>query len=116
MERNHAKKYDCLIKNGTWKLVDPPYGTKLIGNKWVFKNKYKSYGTLDKHKSRFMAKELAHKEGVDYEENFSPTTKWATIRTLFSMAAQNGWKIHQMDLETAFFNGDLKENVFMSQP
>jgi hypothetical protein len=45
-----------------------------------------------------------------------PTTKWATIRTLFSMATQNGWKIHQMDVKTAFLNGDLKENVFMSQP
>eukprot|EP00253_Pinus_taeda_P012484 PITA_12484 len=56
------------------------------------------------------------KEGVDYEETFAPTAKWATIRTLFALAAQNGWKVHQMDVKTAFLNGDLKENVFMSQP
>eukprot|EP00253_Pinus_taeda_P035466 PITA_35466 len=54
------------------------------------------------------------KEGVDYE-TFSPTAKWATIRTLFALAAQNGWKVHQMDVKIAFLNGDIKENVFMSQ-
>ena len=79
------------------KAVDPPLGTKPIGYKWVYKNKYKVDGSLDKHKARLVA-------------------KWATIRTLFALAAQNGWKVHQMDVKTTFFNGDLKENVFMSQP
>eukprot|EP00253_Pinus_taeda_P026476 PITA_26476 len=63
-----------------------------------------------------VAKGFAHKEVVDYEETFSPTTKWDTIRTLFPLAAQNGWKVHQMDVKTAFLNGDMKDNVFMSQP
>eukprot|EP00253_Pinus_taeda_P001630 PITA_01630 len=80
------KEYDALIKNGTWKLVDPPFGTKPIGCKWVYKNKYKADGSFDKHKARLVAK------------------------------AQNGWKVHQMDVKTAFLNEDLKENVFMSQP
>eukprot|EP00253_Pinus_taeda_P028913 PITA_28913 len=84
------KEYDALIKNGTWKLVDPPLGTKPIGCKWVYKNKYKVDGSLDKHKARLVAKGFAQKEGVDYEETFAPTTKWATIRTLFALAAQNG--------------------------
>eukprot|EP00253_Pinus_taeda_P007440 PITA_07440 len=111
------KEYDALIKNGTWKLlVDPPFGTKPIGCKWVYKNKYKADGSLDKHKARLVAKVFAQKEGVDYEETFSPTAKWASIRTLFALAAQNGWKVHQMDVKTAFLNGGLKENVFMSQP
>ena len=61
-----------------------------------------------------MAKGFAQKEWVDYEETFSPTAKWATIRTLFALATQNGWKVHQMDVKTAFLNGDLKDNVFMS--
>eukprot|EP00253_Pinus_taeda_P031863 PITA_31863 len=110
------KEYDALIKNDTWKLVDPPFGTKPIGCKWVYKNKYKVDGSLDNHKARLVAKGFAQKEGVDYEETFAPTAKWATIQTLFALAAQNGWKVHQMDVKTAFLNGDLKENVFMSQP
>eukprot|EP00253_Pinus_taeda_P002980 PITA_02980 len=110
------KEYDALIKNGTWKLVDPPIGTKSIGCKWVYKNKYKADGSLAKHKARLVAKGFAQKEGVDYQETFAPTAKWATIRTLFALAAQNGWKVHQMDVKTAFLIGDLKENVFMSQP
>jgi hypothetical protein len=54
-------------------------------------------------------------QGVDYEEIFSPIEKWDTIHTLFSMEAQNGWKIHEMDVKTSFLNGYLKEDVFMSQ-
>ena len=103
------------MKNGTQKLVDPPVGTKPVGCKWVYKNKYKSDGSLDKQKARLVAKGYAQK-GVDYEETFSPTTKWATIRTLLSMAAQNGGKVHQMDVKTTFLNGYLKENVLMSHP
>eukprot|EP00253_Pinus_taeda_P036717 PITA_36717 len=83
------KEYDALIKNDTWKLVDRPFGTKTIGCKWVYKDKYKADGSLDKHKARLVAKGFAQKEGVDYEESFSPTSKWATIRTLFALAAQN---------------------------
>ena len=110
------KDYDAFIKNGISKLVDPPYRTNPIGCKWVFKNKYRSDGSLDKHKVRLVAKGFAQKEGVDYEETFAPIAKWATTHTLFSMATHTGWKIHQMDVKTAFLNGDLKENVFMSQP
>eukprot|EP00253_Pinus_taeda_P026103 PITA_26103 len=53
------KEYDSLIKNDTWKLVDPPLGTKPIGRKWVYKNKYKADGSLDKHKARLVAKGFA---------------------------------------------------------
>jgi hypothetical protein len=96
--------------------VVPLYGSKSIGYKWVFKNRYRSNGSYDKHKARLVEKGFALKEGVDYQETPPPTKKWATIHTLFFMAAQNGWKMNQMDAKTAFLNGDLKENVFMSQP
>jgi hypothetical protein len=81
------KDYDALIENGTWKLVDPLFVTKPIGCKWIFKNKYKSNVSLDKHKAKLLAKGFTQKEGIDYEETFAPTAKWATIHTLFALAA-----------------------------
>lgn len=57
---------------------------------WVYKNKYKSDSSLDKHKTRLVAKGYAQKEGIDYDEIFSSTTKWVTIRSLIAMFAQHG--------------------------
>jgi len=54
--KDAMKEYDALIKNGTWKLVDPPNGTKPIRCKWVYKNKYRSDGSLEKHKVRLVEK------------------------------------------------------------
>lgn len=102
------KEYDSLIKNGNWRFVDPPIGIKPIVCKWVYKIKYKAYGSLDKHKARLVAKGYAQKEGVDYKETFAPIAKWRTIGTLFSLLAQKGWKIHHMDVKPVFLNGDLK--------
>ena len=62
-----------------------------------------------------MAKGFANKEGIDHEETFASMEKWGTIHNLLALATQNGWKVHQMDVKTAFLNGDLKENVYMSQ-
>lgn len=110
------KEYDALIKNGTWRLEDPPVDIKHIGCKWVYKIKYKAYGSLDKCKVRLVAKGYIQKEGVYYIETFSPIEKWSTIRTLFFLAAQKWWKIHHMDVKEMLLNGDLKEDIYMFQP
>ena len=93
--------------------MDPPIGIKPIGCKWFYKIKFKKIGLVEKHKARLVAKGYAKKVGVDYKQTFSPTTKWGTIRTLFSLEAQKGWKIHHMDVKTTCLNGDLKEDVYM---
>lgn len=110
------KEYDALIKNETWRLVDPLVEIKPIRCKWVCKINYKLDGLFDKYKEKLVAEGYAQKEGVDYTKTFSPTTKWGTIRTLFSLVAQNSWKIHHMDVKTTFLNGDLKNDVYMFQP
>ena len=109
-------EYQSVMKNNTWQLVDLPPGKKPIGCRWIFKTKYKSDGTIDKYKARLVEKGYAQQEGIDYEETFAPTAKIKTIRMIFALAAQFGWKVHQMDVKSAFLNGDLQEEVYMTQP
>jgi hypothetical protein len=62
---------DALFKNGTWKLLDPPFGAKPIGCKSVYKNNYKSNASIDKHRARLVVKRYAQKEGI-YYDTFAP--------------------------------------------
>ena len=109
-------EYSALMKNKTWVLVDCPRGVKPIGCKWVYRIKYKADGSIDKYKARLVAKGYAQQEGIDYDETFAPTAKWNTIRVIMALAAQLGWKLYQMDVKSAFLNGDLTEEVYMTQP
>jgi len=68
-----------LINNGTWSLVHSFLGAKPIGWKWVYKNKCKVDGSLEKGKARLVEKYFSQKEGAEYEDNFGPIAKGATI-------------------------------------
>ncbi len=103
-----------LQKNHTWILSDLPPGKKPISCKWIYKVKYHTDGTLDKYKARLVARGFTQCEGIDYEETFSPTAKMSTIRILLAIAAQYGWKVHQMDVKSVFLNGELQEQVYMT--
>ena len=109
-------EYDSLITNKTWKLVDLPPGCKTIGCKWVLKRKLKSDGTIDKYKARLVAKGFKQKEDLDFFDTFSPVSRITSIRLLISIAAIHNLEIHQMDVKTAFLNGDLEEEIYMDQP
>lgn len=102
--------------NNTWSLVEIPAGRKPIQAKWVFKTKRNDNGEIVRHKARLVAKGCAQKHGIDYNETFSPVVRYASIRFLMALAIKNGYKIHQMDAITAFLQGDLEEEIFMSQP
>ncbi|KAL0385037.1 UNVERIFIED_CONTAM: Retrovirus-related Pol polyprotein from transposon TNT 1-94 [Sesamum radiatum] len=107
---------DSIMTNHTWDLVDLPIGSKPIKCKWIFKKKIKPDGSIDKFKARLVVVGYTQKEGVDYFDTYSPVTKIATIRTLVAISAINGLMIHQMDVKTAFLNGDLEEEIYMEQP
>ena len=110
------EEYSSIMKNNTWTLVELPHGKQAIGTKWVYRIKYKVDGTLDKYKTRLVAKGYVQQEGIDYEETFAPIAKMTTVRLVLAVATHHGWPVAQMDVKSAFLNGILKEEVYVQQP
>ena len=102
--------------NGTWSLVPRPSKRKVIGVRWVFKSKFHADGSLDKHKARLVVKGYAQRIGIDFDETFAPTARITSIRVVLALAGHHGWPIYQMDVKSAFLNGDLQEEVYVEQP
>lgn len=71
---------------------------------------------MTKHKAHLVAKGYVEKQGVDFEEVFTPVTRLETVRLLLALATKNRWEIHHLDVKLAFLNGELKEVVYVSQP
>ena len=104
------------MDNHTWELVNLLPGNKPLGSKWIFKRKVKADGTIDKYKARLVVKGYRQKEGLDYFDTYSPVMRITSIRVLVAIAAVYGLEIHQMDVKTAFLNGELEEEIYMEQP
>jgi hypothetical protein len=102
--------------SGTWELVDALVNQHPIGLKWVFKMKKDADGVVVKHKARLVAKEYVQQPRVDFEEVFALVAWLETVRVLLAYATNEGWPVHHMDVKSAFLNGDLLEEVFVSQP
>jgi hypothetical protein len=107
---------DSIMSNGTWEVVDRPYGCKPVGCEWVFKKKLRPDGTIEKYKARLVAKGYTQKEGEDYFDTYSPVARLTTIRVLLSLVGSHGLFVHQMDVKTAFLNGELEEEIYMDHP
>ena len=102
--------------NNVWTLVDLPKGRKAIDNKWVLKLKRKADGSVKRYKARLVTQGYTQQEGIDYEETFSPVVRFTSIRLLLSIVAHLDLELHQMDVKTAFLNGELDEEIYMQQP
>ena len=82
----------------------------------MYKIKRDPNGDIVKHKARLVAKGYVQRQGIDFDEVYAPIARLESVRLLIALAAQFSWKIHQMDVKSAFLNGDLSEEVYVSQP
>ena len=105
-----------MVHNEVWDLVELPEGHRKVGCKWVFKTKRDSRDNLERYKARLVAKGFTQKDGVNYKETFSPVSKKDSFRIFMALAAHYDLELYQMDVKTAFLNGNLNEEVYMDQP
>ena len=103
-------------KNKVWELVPPPEDKSVIETKWVFRNKMDEDGVVVRNKARLVAKGYSQQEGIDYDETFAPVARLEAIRIFLAFAAHSNFKVYQMDVKSAFLNGELAEEVYVSQP
>ena len=109
-------EYEALVKWQTWVLVPRLANTNVTTCRWVFILKYNPDGTIHRHKARLVARGFSHTYGIDYKETFSPMVRLNSVRVILSLAVNQGWSLHQLDVSNAFLYGDLIEHVFMKQP
>jgi hypothetical protein len=105
-----------MSSNGVWDLVEILNEAKKVGCKWIYKTKYDSKGKIERFKARLVAKGFTQREGIDYTETFSPISKKDSFRIVMTLIAHYDLELHQMDVKIVFLNGDLQENVYMTQP
>lgn len=108
-------EYEALKKNNTWEYVEETGELNILMTKWVYKIKYNQSGEKQ-YKARLVAKGCAQKEGIDFQETFSPVGKYTSIRYLMSLAVKAKLNITHMDVTTAYLNSDLEEEIYVRPP
>lgn len=108
-------EHDSLMKNDTWEYTDLPEGVKPLDTKWVFKKKVDENNQV-KFKARLVARGCKQKEGVDYNEIYSPVLRYTSLKLLFAYAVKNDMHIHHMDVNTAYLQGTLEEDIYIQPP
>jgi hypothetical protein len=97
-----VEEYDSIVRNDVWDVVPRPVGKSVVTSRWLYKTKIAADGSVEKHKARFVARGFSQIEGVDYDEMFAPVARYTSIRTIIAIAAEMGWRIHQMMLKPHF--------------
>jgi len=103
-------------RSEVWDPVPRPNGINVIGTKSIYKNKLDENGTVTRNKARFVAHGYTQVEGLDFNETFSHVARLESIRLLLGVACILKFKLFQMDLNSAFLNGYLHEEVYVEQP
>jgi hypothetical protein len=115
-EQTMNEEKNSLDAHETMDYVERPWGKKVIPVHWIYSAKVDNFGNVLRFKARLVAQGCRQIPGVDVDEVFAPTSSFAARRVILSVAAQRDYEIHQVDIKTAFLNGDLEEEVYVTQP
>ena len=110
------EEYASIMKNDVWEVAPRPEGKSVVTSRWLYKIKYAADSSIEKYKARFVARRFSQVEGVYYDETFTPVARYTSIRSIISIATEIGWRIHQMDVKTAFLNDIIQVEVYIEQP
>jgi hypothetical protein len=110
------EEYRSLMANDTWDIVPLPKRRKLVICKWVYRTKYASDGSVERHKAPLVSQGFSQVERIGYNETFSHVAKMNSIHLVLALVASNKREVHQMDVKSTFLHGDLQEEIYMEQP
>nr|GEZ49969.1 retrovirus-related Pol polyprotein from transposon TNT 1-94 [Tanacetum cinerariifolium] len=99
-----------------WEVIPRPDKVMVITLKWIYKVKLDELGCILKNKARLVARGYRQEEGIDFEESFAPVARLEAIRIFLAFATQKNTVVYQMDVKTVFLNGNLREEIYVSQP
>nr|GEY70329.1 putative ribonuclease H-like domain-containing protein [Tanacetum cinerariifolium] len=97
-------------------LVDLPKGERVIGSKWVFRNKKDKRGIMIRNKARLVAQGHTQEKGIDYDEVFALIARIEAIWLFLAYAFFMGFMVYQMDVKSAFLYGTIEKEVYVCQP
>jgi hypothetical protein len=89
-----TEEHQSIMKNDVWEIVPRPKEKSIVTSKWVYKIKYATDRSVEKYKTRFVARGFSQKEGEDYDETFSHVARYTSITTFMSLVASMGWSLH----------------------
>nr|GEY73268.1 hypothetical protein [Tanacetum cinerariifolium] len=96
--------------------INLPQGKRVIGSKWVFRNKMDERGIVIRNKARLVAQGHIQEEGIDYDEVFAPVARIEAMRLFLAYASFKDFIVYQMDVKSAFLHGKIEEEVYVCQP
>ncbi|KAL8101163.1 hypothetical protein AgCh_033153 [Apium graveolens] len=111
-----SAEYDALLRNHIWILVPKNSSQNIVDCRWIFKIKHNSDGSVERYKARLVTNGFTQRPGIDFHDTFNPVVKPTTIHLVLSVGVQRGWSICQLDVNNAFLQGRLEEEVYMRQP
>jgi hypothetical protein len=124
MARHNAAKWELTCNDkrrafecmGIFEIVPRPADHKVVGSKWVFRIKHGPDSAIQKYKAHVVMQGFSQVEGINYDKTFAPIAKFASFQAILALAAKHDLEIHQMDVKSAYLNGEVKEEIYMQAP